>query len=161
MLITRSKSNFSEQASFKQSEDIDNKFALRVEIPFTDKAGKKTDSMAVALLDTQCPRGDWISHNLLGRIRKTHEISETSEKITVKGVIGPVDAWGKITINMRLRNGNRYHRLHFSTFPPGTGLEFDIILGVSTLLKYDPVTVTRNHDAMLPLFVSEEPSAGE
>ncbi|KAK4211760.1 hypothetical protein QBC37DRAFT_206202 [Rhypophila decipiens] len=92
--------------------------------------GSEPQLPAVALLDTQCQKGNWISSRLVERLGVSDQVRTDIEAVEVWDANGkPVKACGAVDLVWRPHpNGERNHWCRFYVLPR-SGDKFDIILG--------------------------------
>jgi hypothetical protein len=106
-------------------------------------------SLATALLDTQCQRGNWVSLRLVKRLGKASSISPDFTAPGIGDASGhSITAIGIIELDWKRHpRGNRVHTGKFYVFPASD--QFDVLFGVQYIVQEKLLLV--NDDAMAPL----------
>jgi hypothetical protein len=116
-----------------------------VDVRMTDTNGKSIDSLA--LLDTQCQVGDWVSKDLVEELGKSEMISKDFASPETVGLDNqPVIAIGIISLKWRFAEGNRYY---LSSFYVTNSPYLQVIIGAESIKSLD--LLQRNKGAILPL----------
>lgn len=160
MPLTRSESApaAAQTTNTYQPREVEETFSWKLEIPYMHK-GYKADANAIALLDTQTQKGNWISHDLLQRMHMLTQAHPVHNPPTLDTPSGSISAAGRIRIDFKRREGNRYYPCDFYVFPPSCGLGFDVILGRDFINRYKILSV--NQDAMLPVLERDSLTPGQ
>lgn len=110
--------------------------------------------LAVALLDTGCHEGNWVSTQLLQRIGKLSEIQTLSDAPLIQAVDGSsIIAQGRISLEWKRQQGNNFYETNFYVFPP-EAMNIDVIFG-SQYISEKKLLVP-NENAMLPMLQSNK-----
>lgn len=114
---------------------------------------------AVALLDTQCQSGNWISLRLVERLGLTDHITKnTNIPVLRSGTGQDVESLGELEIEWRwYPNGVRMYHALFFVFKEGSHL--DIIIGVEFIVRED--LVRANMPAFVPLVEHQKTTKGK
>jgi hypothetical protein len=137
-----------------QPKEVKQRFQWTMEIPCIDSNGKKKHKPAMALLDSQTQKGNWVSMKLLRRLNKTKEIEQPLDRPTLNTPLGPVTAAGTIELSMKRMEGNSYYDCNCYVFPDETGMCFDLILGQEFLVEHEIMTV--NDGALMPMVENDK-----
>lgn len=109
--------------------------------------------LAVAVLDTGCQSGNWISQQLVQRLGKAASVSQDFES---PGVLDanerPVTAAGVIDLQWKKHpRGNRFHLCRSYVF--ANIQQFDILLGAEYMVKENLIQISTG--AIVPLVKHE------
>lgn len=140
-------------------KEIKETFQWDMEIPYKIGYGQSAMAYAVALLDPQSQKGNWITEELLERTGYKPQVRRLEHSPTVDGASGPVTAIGGITLEMKRREGNKYFRIPLWVLPRKERPSFELVLGRDFLNEHDIMKV--NADALLPLVERDQPTAGK
>lgn len=125
-------------------------FKWNIQTPSNDKGLKH----AVALLDTQCQRGNWVSSQFIKRIGKTSEVRIVWNAPLLQAAKGGfVTTQGQISLEWKRQQGNNFYETDFYVLPKDA-MTFDVIFGAEFISENKLLTV--NEHVMLPLLESKK-----
>ena len=111
----------------------------------------------MALFDTQCQAGNWISSRLVEKLKKTNDVTQLDAPY-LEDVNGrEVEADGSITLDWKLVDGNRTHDANFFVFAHSDHL--DVLFGVKTIVALGAVRF--NKEAIAPLTEHKKITLGQ
>lgn len=111
----------------------------------------------MALFDTQCQAGDWISSRLVEKLKKPNEVVRLAGPY-LQDVNGrDVVAHGSITLDWKLVDGNRTHDSKFYVFANSDHL--DVLFGVKTIVALGAVSF--NKKAIAPMTIHKKMTLGQ
>jgi predicted GIY-YIG superfamily endonuclease len=115
--------------------------------------------MAMALLDTGCQTGNWISPKIVARLGKQGSVSQEFDAPGAADANGrPVTAAGVIELQWKKHpRDNRLHHTRFFVFADVD--QFDILLGAEYIVKENLIGISQ--DAMAPLVEHEKTKKGK
>ena len=111
----------------------------------------------MALFDTQCQAGNWISSRLVKKLEKTNIVALLPD-LCLEDVNGhDVVADGSITLDWKLVDGNRTHDAKFYVFANSDHL--DVLFGVETCVSTGAVIF--NKKAIAPMTTHKKITLGQ
>ncbi|ORY15535.1 hypothetical protein BCR34DRAFT_169059 [Clohesyomyces aquaticus] len=129
------------------------------DIEIKRKDGRPENTNAVALIDSACQKGNWISHHLIKRMGiERSKLEPLYNGPTLDSGAGPVTADHEIELSFKRVNGNQYYDITCFVFPPNTK-RMDMVIGLDFISEHDILSV--NDGACLPLLENGTLSAGE
>jgi len=112
---------------------------------------------AVAMLDTGCKIGNWISDRLARTLQTPIEpIIDGRPRVKIANGHS-LTATGRVTIHFRRQDGHRFHECQLYVFPHVSD-HLDVIFGLQYIVQED--ILFENEYACLPLVPDRRPNKG-
>lgn len=142
-------------------KEIQERFTWDVVIPNEDRAGNERKKNAVALLDTQSERGNWITKELFNKIKgNTYKsLSRDADDAPVETPLGLMHSVGTTAIEMRRLEGNKYFEVPFRVGSSRKPQGYEMILGRDFINKNKILKVDRG--VLLPNLASDKITPSE
>lgn len=114
---------------------------------------------AIALLDTQCQRGNWISERLLGRLGLSHLISKSTVTLDMRSASGHrVESRGTIRLQWKWHPNGTCIK-HETFYILGDVTEIDVVIGRDYIVKHG--LLRPDPAAFMPLIQHEKTTEGK